>query len=124
MANLADLFPNASASFLTRNRGNILDLSKGTTPKLKRPLRDAALGEVKAKKRDTGFYVVRLTSYRCRLLDTDNLCGKYHTDVLRYAGILHADSPETCRIETRQEKVKKKEDQRTLIEITRHEIHP
>ena len=80
---------------------------------------DAALDKKEVQGRTGQKFLVRVTSYRRRLLDEDNLCEKYHIDCCRYSGLLPADSPDRARIETRQEKVGRKEDQRTEIEITR-----
>lgn len=64
----------------------------------------------------TKFSVV-VTSYRRRLLDEDNLVEKWHVDALRYAGILPADSPDQARIQVKQEKVRTKEEECTVITI-------
>lgn len=65
-----------------------------------------------------GRFLVRLVSIRRRLLDEDNLVSKYHTDLLRYAGILPSDAPGVCKIETSQRKAQKGEVERVEIEIT------
>lgn len=62
-------------------------------------------------------YCVRITSYRRRLLDEDNLCEKFHVDTLRYVGLLPNDKPNEVRILVRQEKIKTEEPERTIIEI-------
>lgn len=62
-------------------------------------------------------FLVRVTSYRVRLLDEDNLCEKYHVDLCRYAGLLRSDAAGKARIVTTQEKVGSREDERTVIEI-------
>lgn len=84
---------------------------------LERRSRPRSLAKGKAQERDSAFYLVRVTSYRTRLIDTDNLVPKWHVDSLRYAGILPSDAPDRARIETRQEKVRGKENERTEIEI-------
>lgn len=62
--------------------------------------------------------VVRIKSFRVKLLDTDNLVGgaKYFLDGLRYAGLIPDDSPDKITLEVTQEKVTKNEE-RTEIEI-------
>jgi len=75
------------------------------------------LAKGKAEAGDTRFYVVRVKSFRMRLIDTDNLVPKWHVDALRYASVLPDDSPDRARIETSQEKVGSKEEERTEIEI-------
>jgi len=64
-----------------------------------------------------GKYVVRITSYRTRLLDEDNLAEKYHCDSCRYAGLIPADSPDQTSIQVAQIKVRTKEECCTIIEI-------
>ena len=65
-------------------------------------------------------HVVRICSFRRRLLDSDNLIGgsKYFIDGLRHAGLIPDDRPQDITLEVCQEKVKRKEDERTEIEIT------
>jgi hypothetical protein len=60
---------------------------------------------------------VRVISYRCRLLDPDNLCPKYFIDGLRYARLILNDSPDLIDLTVSQEKVKTKAEEKTLIEI-------
>ena len=71
----------------------------------------------KDKATDPGKFIVRVTSYRRRLIDYDNLAEKYHIDALRYAGLIPSDAPDACAIITNQIKVKTKEEELTLIEI-------
>ncbi len=59
----------------------------------------------------------KLKSVRKRLADEDGLCGKFHTDCLRYAGFIPDDRPEICSIRTTQRKAAKGEDEHTLIEV-------
>ena len=63
-----------------------------------------------------GFFV-RVTSYRSRLLDEDNLCEKYLVDLLRYCGVLPDDAPGVCKIEVGQTKTRKGEQEKTVIEV-------
>lgn len=122
MKNIKSLFPNASPSFLKLN--GLPDDVPTPSPKPKRAVRSKPLGATKVKKRDSSFYVVRIKSFRVRLLDTDNLIPKWHVDALRYAGIIPDDSPELADITTTQEKVATKAEERTEIEITRHLERP
>lgn len=64
--------------------------------------------------------IVRIFSYRRRLLDFDNLTGgcKYFLDCCRYAQLIPDDRPEDITLEVRQEKVASKAEERTEIEIT------
>ena len=77
------------------------------------------LAAAQAQGGDRDRFLVRIVSVRKRLLDEDNLVSKYHTDLLRYAGILPSDAPGVCKIETRQRKAAKGEAEKVEIEITR-----
>ena len=125
---LSQRFPQASATFLRLNGfANIPPTTMHTqplqadsdapTPQPKRSARTRSLATVKAQEGDTRFRVVRVKSFRVRLLDSDNLVPKWHIDSLRYAGILPSDAPDRARIETSQEKVGSKAEERTEIEI-------
>jgi hypothetical protein len=61
--------------------------------------------------------LVRVTSYRFRLLDERNLFEKHFMDALVEAGVLVDDSPQWCKIEVRQEQVTSRVLERTTIEI-------
>lgn len=125
---LSQRFPQASTSFLRLNGfANIPPApvepaplptdSVPPTPKPKRSARTRSLATSQAQKGDTRFRIVRVKSFRVRLLDSDNLVPKWHIDSLRYAGILPSDAPDRARIETSQEKVRSKAEERTEIEI-------
>jgi Holliday junction resolvase RusA-like endonuclease len=79
---------------------------------------DEPLAAQKGKAADAGRVSVRITSYRRRLTDPDNLIGKYFLDCCRYAGFLRDDSANDIGYEITQSKVKAAEDERTEIEIT------
>ena len=87
------------------------------SPKPQRPARHEPLAAAQVEAGNSKRYVVIVTSRRIRLLDEDNLIEKYHIDSLRYAGILPSDTPEACQIQVRQEKVAKKDQEETLIEV-------
>lgn len=87
------------------------------SPILERPARNGALGKGKGKKDHPRRVLVRVTSFRRRLLDEDNLCEKFHVDCCRYAGILLGDAPGQAKIEACQQKVKTSEEEGTLVEI-------
>lgn len=72
-----------------------------------RPVRHALHPEVSGEKKDTPRFRVRITSFRKRLLDPDNLAGgcKYFIDCCRYCGLIPNDRPEDIIFESRQEKV-------------------
>lgn len=117
-------FPNASESFLRANASDHVpapDHSTPSAPVVECDLRNGPLAAGKAEGRDSGKFLVRVTSFRRRLLDEDNLCAKYVVDCCRYAGLIPGDAPGQARIVTTQEKVRSKEDERTEILIERLE---
>jgi len=60
---------------------------------------------------------LRITSRRVRLLDPDNLFPKYLIDALRYEGLIPNDTTEDIILEVRQEKVARKKEEGTVIEL-------
>jgi len=122
-------FPNASRSLFAANSDNpqlpLVQERQGkeagnpiaVRPKLERHAFDAALGEAEAKIRNTGRFLVRVTSIRRRLIDEDNLCAKAVIDCCRNAGLIPDDSPDKTSIEIRQRKAGKEEAETTLVEI-------
>lgn len=62
-------------------------------------------------------HLVRITSFRLRLLDERNLADKYFTDALIYAGIIHGDSTKEAQIIVTQEQVLHVANERTEIII-------
>lgn len=111
---LKELFPNASPSFI---RANTDTGNPGPVTELESDTRDGALGQAQIQKRTSEKFLVRVTSFRKRLLDYDNLCEKYHVDCCRYAGIVPADDPTQTEIEVRQVKTLKGEDEFTRVEV-------
>lgn len=81
-------------------------------------VRPDSLGQGEAKGGDPKRFLVRVASFRRRLLDEDNLVAKFVIDCCRYAGILHSDAPGQTKIEVAQFQVKTKAEQRTEIQIT------
>ena len=75
---------------------------------------DASLAAKALQRRDRRQFFVRVTSFRRRLLDEDNLCAKYHVDLCRYAGAIPDDAPGQVKIEVGQVKSKREE---IVIEI-------
>ena len=74
------------------------------------------LGKKKGKGSHPSRLLVRITSFRRRLCDPDNLVGKYFVDCLRYAGILSDDTEAEIDFRIAQKKVEKGSE-RTEIEI-------
>jgi hypothetical protein len=118
---LTRLFPHASEQFLRRNATDDPARSDSArpVPVPESPSVNGALATRQAEARDTRKRIVRITSFRARLLDDDNVCGKFHTDAIRYcrAGILPDDAPGCCEIITSQIKVATKAEERTRIVI-------
>lgn len=91
----------------------------GKTPELERDSGDGALGQVCLQKETGGRFLVRVKSYRVRLLDEDNLCEKFAVDLCRHAGALPSDAAGKAKIEVSQEKVSGEANERVEITITR-----
>lgn len=111
-------YPNASESFL---RANADPETVGVVPHTvaKSAVRKSAQIENESKERSPVGPRLRvtITSYRCRLLDPDNLCPKFLIDALRYKQLIPDDSPGHIILEVRQEKVASQDREGTLIEI-------
>jgi len=111
---LSRRFPKASASFIKAN----LDPEGAGPAAVLEPDPGHAPLETKEVQGSTGAgFLVRITSIRKRLLDEDNLCAKYHCDLLRYAGVIPDDAPGICKIQTTQRKAGKEETEHTIIEV-------
>jgi Holliday junction resolvase RusA-like endonuclease len=80
---------------------------------------DEPLGAKRRETQDAGRFQVRITSYRRRLLDPDNLVGgcKYFIDCCRRAKIIPDDRQQDIELIVKQEQVKLKGFERTEIEI-------
>lgn len=124
---LKEIFPNASDQFIRSNADDTRQqlptppCSEAPAAVVERNLRPRSLAKGKAKGADTARFLIRVTSFRVRLLDEDNACEKYHVDCCRYAGLVPGDSPATTQIKTGQEKVRSKGEERTEIVIERIE---
>jgi len=89
-----------------------------SSPVLERDSRPRPLAAGQTQEGNPARFLVRVTSYRRRLLDEDNLCEKYFCDCCRYAGLLPEDSADVAKIEVCQIKVAHKHEEKTVIEIT------
>jgi hypothetical protein len=102
---------------------------KTSSPDIERPVCDAPLEAQKGKGEDAGGVPerakadVRITSFRRRLCDPDNLVGKYFLDCCRYAGLLRDDTAAEIDYRITQVKVKTKEEERTEIQISENQIN-
>jgi hypothetical protein len=86
-------------------------------PELERCAAITAMGQGFTEGANRQRYLVRVTSFRRRLIDEDNLCEKFAVDCCRNAGVLPDDAPGTTKIEVTQQKVSEEAQERTLIEI-------
>lgn len=110
-------FPHGSKSFLARNAAqNPIDRPP-PSPIPKCAVRDEPLAAAQGEEKNLGRVIVRIKSFRTRLLDPDNLCPKYFIDGLRYAGLIRGDSQADIILQVSQEKVAKRKDEYTSIEI-------
>lgn len=82
------------------------------------PVQPKLLGKGQGTAQGAARIVVRITSFRRRLLDPDNLCPKALVDSLRYSGILPDDRPQDIELSIAQEKVAHRREERTEIELT------
>ena len=119
---LKQYFPHASHSTLRRNSGSgqagVLHSSAGPVAKLEQDSVDGAVGAVRVQATTGKRFLVRVKATRTRLLDEDNLCEKFHVDLLRYAsGGAFGDSPATTKIEVSQQKAQAGEPEEVLIEV-------
>lgn len=110
------LFPSASPDTVRRNTV-VSNGGPGPAPQLERHLGNGAVGKVQIQEPTRRRFLVRIEAVRRRLIDEDNLCEKYHVDLLRYAGIISGDEAGTTRIETTQRKADKGEEERIEIEV-------
>lgn len=109
-------WPNASESFIARN----LDAGSERTAAVPQPpVRHEPLGSPQAQAAYSGRIGVRIVSRRCRLLDPDNPCPKFHIDALRYLGLIRDDRPQDIALTVEQEKVGTKAEECTIIELSR-----
>lgn len=69
-------------------------------------IRHEPVGTEEGKTKDAGRFLVRITSFRKRLLDPDNLCPKYFVDALRYQKLIPDDSAKFIDLSISQRKSK------------------
>jgi len=79
---IKQLFPNASASFI---KANLSAGSPRPAPVVESSPGHAPLEARQVQKATGQRFLVRVVSVRKRLLDEDNLCEKFHVDLLRPA---------------------------------------
>jgi hypothetical protein len=128
-AQLLKIAPNSSEGFIAANTsqgdsmGNLAQKNHQyeanhtpPSPKPECPAVHEPMGKKKGKGSNSSRLLVRVTSFRRRLLDYDNLVPKYFVDCLRYAGILSDDTEAEIDLRIAQKKVEKGSE-RTEIEI-------
>lgn len=83
------------------------------------PLLHEPLSKVEGKEGDPSRLLVCIESVRTRLLDTDNLYGgaKFYCDFLRYCGAIPEDTEDQIELKVTQRKVRKNEEEKTIIEV-------
>lgn len=119
---LKQLFPRISRDVLRLSaeagEADIHAGSAGKAPFMESNPGDGAVGEVPVQKGTGRRFHVRIRAIRTRLLDWDNLCEKYHVDLLRYASAgVFGDGPATTTIEVCQEKAQAGEREEVRIEV-------
>jgi hypothetical protein len=115
---LAKQFPNCSQQFLELNsEADFPTDGAGPVAQLEPDIGHGAVAEIPVQKGTRRRFLVRYTSIRKRLLDQENLCTKYTTDLLRYAGIISGDSPSEAKIEITQIKAGQGECEEVRIEV-------
>lgn len=115
------LFKNPSASLLAANAHDYGQNTADGAPPGAEPqqaVRDEPVGAKEGKGGNPGRVSVRVTSYRRRLIDPDNLCPKYFVDACRYSRLINDDSAAHIEFTAAQIKVATKDEERTEIEIS------
>ncbi len=122
--NLKAKFPNASESFLKLNsKEENSNNNSRKVAKLESNLSYEPLAEEKLQRDVQERYIVRIESVRKHMLDTDNICSKYITDLLRYSYIISSDDFEQTTIQTTERKCMPEEQEHTKIEIEVYETN-
>lgn len=93
------------------------DRREASNTKPEQALRDEPVGTPSRETLYTSRVLIRITSYRRRLLDPDNLCGKWFLDACRYSRLVRNDRPQDIELEVSQEKVRSRRNERTEIVI-------
>lgn len=86
-----------------------------SSPKPESIAGNESVAKKEGKSINSGRVLVRIVSYRRRLLDPDNLCPKYFIDCLRYAEIIKNDREEDIELSVTQRKVNTRQEERTEI---------
>lgn len=84
---------------------------------------DAQLSATGVQGGNGARFFVRITGVLKKLYDDDNLCEKFAVDCCRHAGFVRDDNPRETKIETRQRKAEKGEEEHIEVEIFKYEQH-
>lgn len=102
---LKRLFPNASQATIRANTDSHAE-GQRKSPQSKCSTSDVTLVENKDKKDDPKRITISYRVFRSRFCDPDNLLLKWHTDALRYEGLIKDDRYEDIEIRVQQFKSK------------------
>lgn len=111
-AQLKQILPRASEETILLNSDVGL---QDTQPQ--RSVRNESLAKKKREAKSSRRIIVSIVSYRNRLTDPDNLCGKFALDSLRYSSLLHDDREEDIVYQISQKKTLSRKEEKTLITI-------
>lgn len=112
-------YPRASKSFIAAN----LDVeSPRKAAVMESHARTQPLATSQVEEGVSAPILVRVVSTRKRLCDSDNLAAKFIIDNLRNCGAIEGDEPEKITVEVSQRKVRKGEEEFTVIQV--YEVKP
>jgi len=95
------------------------DRCKKSAAKPQRTVRVVPLAAPSEKEKNPARFFIRITSFRVRPIDPDNLCAKFHIDCLRYSGIIPDDSARIVDLWIWEKEASDKTAERTEIEISK-----
>ena len=98
-------------------RAAVSNRTAGAVAKLERNPGDGTVEQIQVQNGLGRRFLIRIKSIRKRLLDEDNLCEKFHVDLLRHSGVIPQDSPGTAKIEVSQEKVEPGAAEKTIVQV-------
>lgn len=98
-------YPHASSAFIRANTDSHAE-GQRKSPQPQRSPSDVALVKDEDKKDDSKRITISYRVFRSRFCDPDNLLLKWHTDALRYEGLIKDDRYEDIEIRVQQFKSK------------------
>lgn len=103
-------YPHASSAFIRANTDSQVEQKKSEgirkTSESQCDLGHEPLEPHKVKEEDPKRIILSYRIFRNRLLDPDNCFTKYHTDALRYQGLIKDDRDQDIEIRVKQIKSK------------------